>query len=170
MYHLQLFIFFFFFFFFFFNDTATTEIYTLSLHDALPIYGEWIILIDVHAGLRRALAVEKSAVAKIGDDNRLQEIKILRRLRSFQLFDTFLLKNEQGRLEERDNRAKLQCLPFYIEGNRQGADLRRGEENLQVLDAIANQNCNGIALAHAQGEQAVSKLVYPRIQFAVGDV
>src|SRR2546430_14424126 len=26
--------------FFFFNDTATTEIYTLSLHDALPIYIE----------------------------------------------------------------------------------------------------------------------------------
>src|SRR5215475_15783186 len=26
------------FFFFFFNDTATTEIYTLSLHDALPIH------------------------------------------------------------------------------------------------------------------------------------
>ena len=24
--------------FFFFNDTATTEIYTLSLHDALPIF------------------------------------------------------------------------------------------------------------------------------------
>ena len=29
--------FFFVFGFFFFNDTATTEIYTLSLHDALPI-------------------------------------------------------------------------------------------------------------------------------------
>src|SRR5215510_8740042 len=28
------------FFFFFFNDTATTEIYTLSLHDALPICGD----------------------------------------------------------------------------------------------------------------------------------
>src|SRR2546429_1145267 len=29
-------------FFFFFNDTATTEIYTLSLHDALPIFrGSW---------------------------------------------------------------------------------------------------------------------------------
>src|SRR5258706_16028401 len=26
--------------FFFFNDTATTEIYTLSLHDALPISGD----------------------------------------------------------------------------------------------------------------------------------
>src|SRR5256885_9646432 len=29
-----------FYFFFFFNDTATTEIYTLSLHDALPISHE----------------------------------------------------------------------------------------------------------------------------------
>src|SRR5256885_8259343 len=29
------------FFFFFFNDTATTEIYTLSLHDALPISASW---------------------------------------------------------------------------------------------------------------------------------
>src|SRR5690242_20867510 len=27
--------------FFFFNDTATTEIYTLSLHDALPIRRSW---------------------------------------------------------------------------------------------------------------------------------
>src|SRR3712207_7966914 len=29
-------------FFFFFNDTATTEIYTLSLHDALPIFSRWM--------------------------------------------------------------------------------------------------------------------------------
>src|SRR5579859_2815522 len=36
-YSLHYLLFFFFFFFFFFNDTATTEIYTLSLHDALPI-------------------------------------------------------------------------------------------------------------------------------------
>src|SRR2546422_10341112 len=31
-----------FFYFFFFNDTATTEIYTLSLHDALPIC--WLVI------------------------------------------------------------------------------------------------------------------------------
>src|SRR2546422_10186323 len=30
-------------FFFFFNDTATTEIYTLSLHDALPILVELLV-------------------------------------------------------------------------------------------------------------------------------
>src|SRR3712207_7108548 len=35
--------------FFFFNDTATTEIYTLSLHDALPIYGVGRVRgLDVH--------------------------------------------------------------------------------------------------------------------------
>src|SRR2546430_17294968 len=38
-------------FFFFFNDTATTEIYTLSLHDALPIWqvmktGEPLVIED----------------------------------------------------------------------------------------------------------------------------
>src|SRR6266540_4984137 len=43
---------FFFFFFFFFNDTATTEIYTLSLHDALPIS-----LLD--RKIRRVAAVTK---------------------------------------------------------------------------------------------------------------
>src|SRR5256885_16317796 len=32
------------FFFFFFNDTATTEIYTLSLHDALPISPPRVVL------------------------------------------------------------------------------------------------------------------------------
>src|SRR2546429_9242312 len=38
------------FFFFFFNDTATTEIYTLSLHDALPISQE---IPDAHAEVER---------------------------------------------------------------------------------------------------------------------
>src|SRR5258706_6398008 len=32
-----------FFVFFFFNDTATTEIYTLSLHDALPIFTALVV-------------------------------------------------------------------------------------------------------------------------------
>src|SRR2546427_7167555 len=35
------------FLFFFFNDTATTEIYTLSLHDALPIYITRGVLVGV---------------------------------------------------------------------------------------------------------------------------
>src|SRR5688572_32238352 len=48
------------FLFFFFNDTATTEIYTLSLHDALPISGRrhcWRTLLVVRrAAARRWLS------------------------------------------------------------------------------------------------------------------
>src|SRR5260221_14753716 len=44
--------------FFFFNDTATTEIYTLSLHDALPIY-------HVRAVLQaRVLAAQRNAAGQ----------------------------------------------------------------------------------------------------------
>src|SRR5260370_28630787 len=35
------------FFFFFFNDTATTEIYTLSLHDALPISSQLTVALEL---------------------------------------------------------------------------------------------------------------------------
>src|SRR3712207_7369352 len=37
---------------FFFNDTATTEIYTLSLHDALPIYNNPHSLTSVGSAMR----------------------------------------------------------------------------------------------------------------------
>src|SRR3989440_9814543 len=37
--------------FFFFNDTATTEIYTLSLHDALPIYLRSVVLLGLVVSL-----------------------------------------------------------------------------------------------------------------------
>src|SRR3712207_2320199 len=43
--------------FFFFNDTATTEIYTLSLHDALPIYVQ-SVLNGLWAGGAEAVAVQ----------------------------------------------------------------------------------------------------------------
>src|SRR6266704_1004706 len=55
---------FFFSFFFFFNDTATTEIYTLSLHDALPTCPDWAVrdLVGHLGGVHRWAAsfVERS--------------------------------------------------------------------------------------------------------------
>src|SRR5260370_16259066 len=44
--------------FFFFNDTATTEIYTLSLHDALPIYVAEVHVEDLPARAEVADHVE----------------------------------------------------------------------------------------------------------------
>src|SRR5438094_2984358 len=61
-------------FLFFFNDTATTEIYTLSLHDALPIYPE------VNRAAGRAIAagvagplppvLEEALADELGDRDR----------------------------------------------------------------------------------------------------
>src|SRR3712207_9371446 len=49
--------------FFFFNDTATTEIYTLSLHDALPIFvvrqGMLLTLLGLGLGLAGSLALTR---------------------------------------------------------------------------------------------------------------
>src|SRR5256886_12566405 len=50
--------------FFFFNDTATTEIYTLSLHDALPIFKahHWIDQAGYRGGLgRRATGPDRKS-------------------------------------------------------------------------------------------------------------
>src|SRR5256885_13064574 len=64
------------FFFFFFNDTATTEIYTLSLHDALPIsgavanprsldvYGRSFVGASVHAGFDDTIVLGRSGTTK----------------------------------------------------------------------------------------------------------
>src|SRR2546426_6935136 len=62
-------------FFFFFNDTATTEIYTLSLHDALPIYNR--------SGNRRCCRVRDGQGSGRADNirrtGRLHDDAILRR-------------------------------------------------------------------------------------------
>src|SRR5687768_18511776 len=52
------------FFFFFFNDTATTEIYTLSLHDALPIY---------------AVAVQRKLAEELAERRDLRRIAAVQR-------------------------------------------------------------------------------------------
>src|SRR5256884_5883998 len=51
-------------FFFFFNDTATTEIYTLSLHDALPIWWmRWVRLPRGAAWISISLSSGSSSLA-----------------------------------------------------------------------------------------------------------
>src|SRR3712207_6974347 len=52
---------------FFFNDTATTEIYTLSLHDALPICLQRLIEHQERHGFSLWAVVERESAAVIGD-------------------------------------------------------------------------------------------------------
>src|SRR2546429_6729657 len=47
--------------FFFFNDTPTTEIYTLSLHDALPISRQ--IILRAFARLKPGITIKQAAAA-----------------------------------------------------------------------------------------------------------
>src|SRR2546430_13127090 len=58
-------------FFFFFNDTATTEIYPLSLHDALPIYAVGV----VHAARGRVggVAFRRDALVPVVERRRTAE-------------------------------------------------------------------------------------------------
>src|SRR2546422_6373482 len=57
-------------FFFFFNDTATTEIYTLSLHDALPILAAALLDDPVHRGEAEAGALPDF----LGREERLEQV------------------------------------------------------------------------------------------------
>src|SRR2546427_10151748 len=59
-----------FYFFFFFNDTATTEIYTLSLHDALPIFNGYLSMVIVRAAGRQVGVVVEEV---LGKDERSEE-------------------------------------------------------------------------------------------------
>src|SRR3712207_7977629 len=66
-------------FFFFFNDTATTEIYTLSLHDALPIFIGAILLA---LGLSLYLLLREALLSGIEDTTRSRAIAAARALES----------------------------------------------------------------------------------------
>src|SRR5271169_887470 len=52
-----------FFFFFFFNDTATTEIYTLSLHDALPTLADKVAIVQNAIDLAHVMGIAQPRVA-----------------------------------------------------------------------------------------------------------
>src|SRR5437660_11048673 len=75
---------FFFFSFFFFNDTATTEIYTLSLHDALPICNLKLLRRItrteniLHRNFtRRQVAIQNRVASNIGISQSTFSVKVL---------------------------------------------------------------------------------------------
>src|SRR5256885_7262554 len=92
-------------FFFFFNDTATTEIYTLSLHDALPIYQ--------HAAQRRGRRGVEAAAHRamlrdmVVDDARDPHVAELAEQRAQQRFLEPVVLVERDRKSTRLNSSHL---------------------------------------------------------------
>src|SRR4051794_41541643 len=63
------------FFFFFFNDTATTEIYTLSLHDALPISSRRSTCCSCIARRRRSSTCRRSSTSSTRSEEHTSELQ-----------------------------------------------------------------------------------------------
>src|SRR2546426_89925 len=104
----------------FFNDTATTEIYTLSLHDALPIFG---IIHEFHPLERRGgeftvgefqrQMARYDAVAHADEGRRFQFIVVEQRaVLAAQVFGLPLLRSEEH-TSELQSPCKLVFPPFF---------------------------------------------------------
>src|SRR3989441_5869804 len=116
--------------FFFFNDTATTEIYTLSLHDALPILEE-----DVARLHDRALQVDRAVAALLPVPERLRA--------------QLELAGTVGRLARRE-RALLQA-------GRRDEDLEDGGRRVLALDRPVHEREVRV-LDHAQPRAPIDRL------------
>src|SRR5258708_30025985 len=87
------------FFFFFFNDTATTEIYTLSLHDALPIFSATDAYTEADA--------REEKIERVNDAVDTLDRKSTRLNSSHQIisYAVFCLKKKK----EKQDPSKIQC-------------------------------------------------------------
>src|SRR5215204_7479117 len=99
--------FFFFFFpsFFFFNDTATTEIYTLSLHDALPI-------LSFGPRLHEVVSAEFAERGIEGQDRKSTRLNSSHTVISYAVF---CLKNKKQKNQRiHYDRLRQNCFPHQI--------------------------------------------------------
>src|SRR3712207_6968783 len=80
---------------FFFNDTATTEIYTLSLHDALPISG------DGRQGLDERLLDERVGALAWVADSHVDDLHAARLRPALRLFEADRSEEHTSELQSR---------------------------------------------------------------------
>src|SRR2546430_7254229 len=84
-------------FLFFFNDTATTEIYTLSLHDALPISGATASLATVASNTPAASPRQPACAAATARPSRDRKSTRLNSSHSQISYAVFCLKKKKSR-------------------------------------------------------------------------
>src|SRR5438445_10784843 len=93
----------FFFFFFFFNDPATTEIYTLSLHDALPIFESHSVSGDIWIGVRRGSRVYVDANTVSGATSSDRKSTRLNSSHANISYAVFCLKKKKKKQKHKNN-------------------------------------------------------------------
>ena len=111
---------------FFFNDTATTEIYTLSLHDALPISNREISFAIQDARRKQELVVEERTI-DIRDKEKSVEVQVQE-----------VLRKEQEQIAEMvvPAKAKANAIAAEADGQkRQAITLAEGERQKLLLIA-----------------------------------
>src|SRR5258708_18053348 len=98
------------FFFFFFNDRATTEIYTLSLHDALPIYDHEQRPALAHPGASRRLAKMHRASGTLQGDRKSTRLNSSHQIISYAVFCLKKKKKTTSKYEHRHTTRRLTLL------------------------------------------------------------
>src|SRR3712207_8644443 len=102
-------------YFFFFNDTATTEIYTLSLHDALPISLRALIMRDpisgssAHEGTRPHLSVSSRRLPPSATTTRSEEHTSELQSRQYLVCRLLLEKKKTQRVRPKYETLSSQC-------------------------------------------------------------
>src|SRR5256886_4005921 len=97
------------FFFFFFNDTATTEIYTLSLHDALPIF-ELSFAVGAIVALLHDVLMTVGVFALLGRELTLTMVGAVLTIAGYSINDTIVVYDRirEGRSEEHTSELQSQ--------------------------------------------------------------
>src|SRR3712207_7649652 len=97
---------------FFFNDTATTEIYTLSLHDALPIYREVKVYgVDFTCAPRRAKPITVACGRLHGAALAVDAVE---RLQTFAQFEALLTRPDRKSTRLNSSHANISYAVFCL--------------------------------------------------------
>src|SRR5688572_31664756 len=92
--------------FFFFNDTATTEIYTLSLHDALPIYVDDVDADVAGVGQRVDRRLEEEVAGVLAGPDVDRKSTRLNSSHSQISYAVFCLKKKKKKKKKKTNKKK----------------------------------------------------------------
>src|SRR5437667_1134964 len=102
--------------FFFFNDTATTEIYTLSLHDALPISSPSLRLMCLVAAISRpppvAIAKEFRDPGTLKPDRKSTRLNSSHITISYAVFCLKKKKKKKNKNNNKDNNTRMQTVYY----------------------------------------------------------